>query len=171
MPIPAHLAKQIGRFELADHSTLFLDEITELPLDVQAKLLRVLQNGEFERLGSPRTIRVDVRLIAATNRDIFTEVQKGAFRKDLYYRLNVFPIEVPPLRERSEDIPLLVDAFVREFSAKMGKRIRIIPKRSMEALQRHQWPGNIRELRNVIEHGVIISSGNTLNLPLPQGLD
>ena len=164
------LAKQIGRFELADHSTLFLDEITELPLDVQAKLLRVLQNGEFERLGSPRTIRVDVRLIAATNRDIFTEVQKGTFRKDLYYRLNVFPIEVPPLRERSEDIPLLVDAFVRELSAKMGKRIRIIPKRSMEALQRHEWPGNIRELRNVIEHGVIISSGNTLSLPLPQGL-
>ncbi len=164
------LAKQIGRFELADHSTLFLDEITELPLDVQAKLLRVLQNGEFERLGSPRTIRVDVRLIAATNRDIVTEVQKGTFRKDLYYRLNVFPIEVPPLRERPEDIPLLVDAFVRELSAKMGKRIRIIPKKSMDALQRHQWPGNIRELRNVIEHGVIISSGNTLSLPLPQGL-
>jgi formate hydrogenlyase transcriptional activator len=164
------LAKQIGRFELADHSTLFLDEITELPLDVQAKLLRVLQNGEFERLGSPRTIRVDVRLIAATNRDIFTEVQKGAFRKDLYYRLNVFPIEVPPLKERPDDIPMLVEAFVREFSAKMGKRIRIIPKKSMEALQHFQWPGNIRELRNVIEHGVIISSGNTLSLPIPQGL-
>jgi formate hydrogenlyase transcriptional activator len=163
------LAKQIGRFELADHSTLFLDEITELPLDVQAKLLRVLQNGEFERLGSPKTIRVDVRLIAATNRDIGAEVQKGAFRKDLYYRLNVFPIEVPPLRERPEDIPLLVEAFVREFSSKMGKRIRTIPKRSMEALQRHQWPGNIRELRNVVEHGVIISSGDTLSLPLPQG--
>jgi formate hydrogenlyase transcriptional activator len=162
------LAKQIGRFELADHSTLFLDEITELPLDVQSKLLRVLQNGEFERLGSPRTIRVDVRLIAATNRDIATEVQRGTFRKDLYYRLNVFPIEVPPLRERPDDIPLLVEAFVREFSGKMGKRIRTIPKSSMEALQRYQWPGNIRELRNVIEHGVIISSGNTLQLPLPQ---
>jgi formate hydrogenlyase transcriptional activator len=165
------LAKQIGRFELADHSTLFLDEITELPLDVQAKLLRVLQNGEFERLGSPKTIRVDVRLMAASNRDIMKEVQKGAFRKDLYYRLNVFPIEVPPLRERPEDIPLLVDAFVREFSGKMGKKIRIIPKRSMEALQRYQWPGNIRELRNVIEHGVIISSGTTLELPLLEGLD
>ena len=164
------LAKQIGRFELADHSTLFLDEITELPLDVQAKLLRVLQNGEFERLGSPRTIRVDVRLVAATNRDIVTEVQKGTFRKDLYYRLNVFPIEVPPLRERPDDIPLLVEAFVREFSGKMGKRIRTIPKKAMDALQRYPWPGNIRELRNVIEHGVIISSGNTLSLPLPQGL-
>jgi formate hydrogenlyase transcriptional activator len=165
------LAKQIGRFELADHSTLFLDEITELPLDVQAKLLRVLQNGEFERLGSPKTIRVDVRLMAASNRDIVKEVQKGAFRKDLYYRLNVFTIEVPPLRERPDDIPLLVDAFVREFSGKMGKRIRIIPKKSMEALQGYQWPGNIRELRNVIEHGVIISSGNTLQLPILQGLD
>lgn len=165
------LAKQIGRFELADHSTLFLDEITELPLDVQAKLLRVLQNGEFERLGSPKTIRVDVRLMAASNRDIVKEVQRGAFRKDLYYRLNVFTIEVPPLRERLDDIPLLVDAFVREFSGKMGKRIQIIPKKSMEALQRYQWPGNIRELRNVIEHGVIISSGNTLQLPLLQGLD
>lgn len=165
------LAKQIGRFELADHSTLFLDEITELPLDLQAKLLRVLQNGEFERLGSPKTIRVDVRLMAASNRDIMQEVQKGAFRKDLFYRLNVFPIEVPPLRERPEDIPLLVDTFVREFSEKMGKKIRIIPKKSMEALQRYQWPGNIRELRNVIEHGVIISSGSTLQLPLLQGLD
>jgi PAS domain S-box-containing protein len=161
------LAKQIGRFELADQSTLFLDEITELPLDVQAKLLRVLQNGEFQRLGSPRTIKVDVRLVAATNRDIATEVQKGAFRKDLYYRLNVFPIEVPPLSERPEDIPMLVEAFVKEFSGKMGKRIRNIPKRTMDELQHYQWPGNIRELRNVIERGVIISSGDTLRLALP----
>jgi formate hydrogenlyase transcriptional activator len=160
--------KQIGRFELADHSTLFLDEITELSLDLQVKLLRVLQNREFERLGSPRTIRVDVRLIAATNRDIGLEVQKGTFRKDLYYRLNVFPIEVPPLRERPDDIPALVNAFVREFSGMMGKKILTIPKRSMEALQQYQWPGNIRELRNVIEHSVIVSSGTILNITLPK---
>jgi PAS domain S-box-containing protein len=164
------LAKQVGRFELADQATLFLDEVAELPLDVQAKLLRVLQNGEFERLGSPKTIRVDVRLIAATNRDMAAEVQKGSFRKDLYYRLNVFPIEVPPLRERQDDIPLLVEVFVREFSGKMGKKILTVSKRTMEALLRYPWPGNIRELRNVVEHGVIISSGNTLELPLPQGV-
>jgi formate hydrogenlyase transcriptional activator len=162
------LTKQIGRFELADHSTLFLDEITELSLDLQVKLLRVLQNREFERLGSPRTIRVDVRLIVATNRDIGLEAQKGTFRKDLYYRLNVFPIEVPPLRERLDDIPALVDEFVREFSGRMGKKILTIPKRSMEALQQYQWPGNIRELRNVIEHAVIVSSGTVLNITLPK---
>ena len=131
------LAKQIGRFELADQSTLFLDEVAELPLDVQAKLLRVLQNGEFERLGSPKTIRVDVRLVAATNRDLAAAVQAGSFRKDLFYRLNVFPIEVPPLRERPEDIPLLVETFVREFSGKMGKKILTIPKRTMDTLQRY----------------------------------
>ena len=165
------LAKQIGRFELADQSTLFLDEVAELPLDVQAKLLRVLQNGEFERLGSPKTIRVDVRLVAATNRDMAAAVQAGSFRKDLFYRLNVFPIEVPPLRDRPEDIPQLVEAFVREFSGKMGKKILTIPKRTMETLQRYTWPGNIRELRNVVEHGVIISSGDTLEVPLPQGTD
>ena len=165
------LAKQIGRFELADQSTLFLDEVAELPLDVQAKLLRVLQNGEFERLGSPKTIRVDVRLVAATNRDVAAAVQAGFFRKDLFYRLNVFPIEVPPLRERPEDIPQLVEAFVREFSGKMGKKILTIPKRTMDTLQRYTWPGNIRELRNVVEHGVIISSGDTLEVPLPQGPD
>jgi formate hydrogenlyase transcriptional activator len=165
------LAKQVGRFELADNSTLFLDEVTELPLEVQAKLLRVLQNGEFERLGSPKTLRVNVRLVAATNRDMAEEVRKGAFRNDLYYRLNVFPVEVPPLRQRPEDISLLVDTFVREFSGKMGKRIRNIPKRTMEELQRYQWPGNIRELRNVIERGVIVSSGDTLRLTLPQGIN
>ena len=161
------LSRQIGRFELANHSTLFLDEITELPRDVQAKLLRVLQNGEFERLGSPRTIRVDVRLIAATNRDMAAEVQRGAFRKDLYYRLNVFSIDVPPLRERPEDIPLLVHAFIMEFSEKIGKKIQTLSQKSMNALQRYQWPGNIRELRNVIEHAVIVSSGNTLNVQVP----
>ncbi len=160
--------KQIGRFELAENSTLFLDEITEMPLELQAKLLRVIQNKEFERLGNPKTIRVDVRLIAATNRDMISEVEKGTFRKDLYYRFNVFPIEVPPLRERLDDIPLLVDVFVREFSKKMRKKILTIPKRTMDALQCYQWPGNIRELRNVVEHGVIISSGTTLHLKLPK---
>jgi formate hydrogenlyase transcriptional activator len=163
------LSRQIGRFELADHSTLFLDEITELPPDVQAKLLRVLQNGEFERLGGPKTIRVDVRVIAATNRDLATEVQRGAFRKDLYYRLNVFSIDVPPLRERPEDIPLLAQAFVKEFAEKMGKKIQTLSSKSMDALQRYHWPGNIRELRNVIEHAVIVSSGTTLNVQVPPG--
>jgi len=164
------LTKQIGRFELADRSTLFLDEITELPLDLQAKLLRVLQDGEFERLGSPNSISVDVRLIASTNRDIYEEVRRGRLREDLYYRLKVFPIEVPPLRERQEDIPMLVEAFVAEFSEKMGKskKIQVIPKKTIEALQRYYWPGNIRELRNVIEHAVIISNGSSLQLNLPQ---
>ena len=162
------LTKQIGRFELADRSTLFLDEITELPLDLQAKLLRVLQDGEFERLGRPNSIRVDVRLIAATNRDIDEEVRRGRLREDLYYRLKVFPIGVPPLRERPEDIPLLVQAFITEFSEKMGKKIQTVPKKTMEALQRYYWPGNIRELRNVIEHAVIISNGSSLQLNLPQ---
>jgi transcriptional regulator with GAF, ATPase, and Fis domain len=129
----------------------------------------VLQNGEFERLGSPKTIKVDVRLVAATNRNMAEAVRSGIFRSDLFYRLNVFPIEVPPLRERPDDIPMLVDAFVREFSEKMGKKIRTIPKRTLEALQRYQWPGNVRELRNVVEHSVIVSSGNTLNVTLPQG--
>jgi len=162
------LARQIGRFDLANHSTLLLDEITELPLDLQTKLLRVLQNGEFERLGNPKTIKVDVRLIATTNRDIAMEVRKGNFREDLYYRLKVFPIEVPPLRERPEDIPLLVQAFVNEFSGKTGKKIQTVPEKTMETLQRYKWPGNIRELRNVIEHAVIISSGSILQVHLPQ---
>ena len=162
------LARQIGRFELADTSTLFLDEITDLPLELQAKLLRVLENGEFERLGSPKTLRVDVRLIAATNRDIAADVRRGAFREDLYYRLKVFPIEVAPLRERIEDIPLLVQAFVTEFSEKMGKKINSVPKKIMDALQRYHWPGNVRELRNVIEQALIISSGGILQVNLPQ---
>jgi len=163
------LTRQAGRFEVADGSTIFLDEIAELPLELQAKLLRVLQDGEFERLGSPRTIRVDVRVIAATNRDLAEAVMKGTFREDLYYRLNVFPIRVPPLRERLEDIPLLVQAFVNEFSGKMGKKIRTIPKGSIEGLQQYHWPGNIRELRNLIEQAVIISESEILriNLPLP----
>lgn len=156
-----------GRFEFADGSTLFLDEIGELPLDVQAKLLRVLEDGRFERLGSPKTIHVDVRILAASNRDLADDAQAGKFRKDLYYRLNVFPIEIPPLRERSEDIPVLVWTFVREFEKKMGKRIESIPRRTMESLQGYPWPGNVRELRNVIEHAMIISGGKKLEVRMP----
>lgn len=161
------LTRQPGRFELADKSTLFLDEVAELPPDTQAKLLRVLQDGEFERLGSPRTIKVDVRVVAATNRDLAREVEQGRFRRDLYYRLNVFPIKVPPLRERTEEIPQLVWEFVAEFGEKMGKRIRQIASRDMEMLKAYTWPGNIRELRNVIERALIVSNGEVLSL---QGL-
>jgi PAS domain S-box-containing protein len=159
------LTRQIGRFEVADGSTLFLDEIGELSLEVQAKLLRVLETGEFERLGSPRTIKVDVRVIAATHRDLAEDIRKGRFREDLYYRLNVFPIRVPPLRERPEDIPQLVWAFLEELSARMGKKITQVPRQTMEALQRHPWPGNVRELKNVIEHGAILTTGDTLRVP------
>ncbi|KAF5047962.1 Anaerobic nitric oxide reductase transcription regulator NorR [anaerobic digester metagenome] len=158
------LSKQRGRFELAHGSTLFLDEITEMSLETQAKLLRVLQDGEFERLGSPQTIKVDVRVIAATNRDLEAEVENGRFRRDLYYRLNIFPITVPPLRERPEDIPQLVWEFVTEFGERMGKKIRRIASRDMEVLQAYAWPGNVRELRNVIEHSLIVSSTETLQL-------
>ncbi len=160
------MTRQVGRFEVADGSTLFLDEIGELSLEVQAKLLRVLEAGEFERLGSPRTIEVDVRVIAATNRDLAEDIKKGRFREDLYYRLNVFPIRVPPLRERAEDIPVLVWTFLEEFSSRMGKKITQVPRRAMEVLQRHSWPGNVRELRNVIEHGAILTTGDTLRMPL-----
>jgi transcriptional regulator with GAF, ATPase, and Fis domain len=134
---------------------------------VQAKLLRVLEDGQFERLGSSKTVRVDVRILAATNRDLVRDVQSGRFRKDLYYRLNVFPIAIPPLRERPEDIPLLAWSFVREFEKVMGKRIESIPRRTMEALQRYTWPGNVRELRNVIEHAMIISIGKSLEVRIP----
>jgi transcriptional regulator with GAF, ATPase, and Fis domain len=160
------LTRQVGRFEIANGSTLFLDEVGELSPDVQAKLLRVLEAGEFERLGSPRTLKVDVRVIAATNRDLVAEVRKGRFREDLYYRLAVFPIRVPPLRERVEDIPLLVWTFLGDLSTRMGKKITQVPRRTMEALQRHSWPGNVRELRNVIEHGAILTTGDTLRLPM-----
>ena len=156
------LTRQAGRFEIADGSTLFLDEIGELSLDLQAKLLRVLESGEFERLGSSRTLKVNVRLIAATNRDLSKEITQGRFREDLFYRLNVFPIRVPPLRERIEDIPPLVWAFVEEFSQRMGKKITQVPRKTMEALQHRPWPGNVRELRNVIEHSAIITSADTL---------
>jgi transcriptional regulator with GAF, ATPase, and Fis domain len=160
------LTRQVGRFEVADGSTLFLDEVGELPPDVQVKLLRVLQEGEFERLGSPRTIKVNVRVIAATNRDLADEVRKGRFREDLFYRLNVFPIRMPPLRERAEDIPLLVWTFLEDLSSRMGKKITQVPRTTMDALQRYPWPGNVRELRNVIEHGAIITTGNTLKVPM-----
>jgi len=160
------LTRQVGRFEVADGSTIFLDEIGDLPPDVQVKLLRVLQEGEFERLGSPKTIRVNVRVIAATHRDLLEEVRKGRFREDLYYRLNVFPIRMPPLRDRPEDIPLLVWAFLEDLAKRMGKRITQVPRQTMTALQRYAWPGNVRELRNVIEHGAIITTGDTLRVPM-----
>jgi DNA-binding NtrC family response regulator len=158
------MTRQIGRFEIADGSTLFLDEIGEMAFEVQAKLLRVLQVGQFERLGNPETIRVNVRIIASTNRDLATSVAEGRFREDLYYRLNVFSITVPPLRDRSEDIPSLVWAFIKEFEKPMGKVIEKIPQKSMAALQRYNWPGNIRELKNVIENAMIISNGRILKL-------
>ena len=161
------LTKQLGRFEVADDSTIFLDEISELPLQLQPKLLRVLQDGHFERLGSSKTIAVNVRLIAATNQNLSKAVQDGRFREDLYYRLNVFPIMMPPLRERQEDIPKLIWAFVKEFEKTMAKRIKTIPRMSMEALQRYAWPGNVRELRNVIEQAMIISKGEVLNARVP----
>jgi DNA-binding NtrC family response regulator len=162
------LSKQIGRFELADASTIFLDEIDALPLDLQAKLLRVLESGEFERLGSPRTVKVDVRIISATNRDLAVVVREGGFREDLYYRLNVFQIIVPPLRERREDILPLVWSFVQELSKRMGKRIESIPQKGVEALQAYIWPGNVRELRNVTERAMILTSGPVLHLDVPK---
>jgi len=160
------VACKVGRFETADRGTLFLDEIGDIPLELQAKLLRVLQEGEFERLGSTQTQRVDVRLVAATNRDLADMVSKKQFRSDLYYRLNVFPIAVPPLRDRLQDIPLLVEHFVKTFSEQMGKQIHDVPAEVMEALVSHSWPGNIRELQNFIERSVILSSGNVLYTPL-----
>ena len=161
------MATQIGRFEAANGSTIFLDEIGELPLELQSKLLRVLQESQFERLGSTKPIKVDVRVIAATNRNLAQEVKDGRFRQDLYYRLNVFPIAVPPLRERREDIPALVRAMVQEFGAALGKTIELIPKKNMDALERYPWPGNIRELRNMVERAMIISNGPSLVVDLP----
>jgi formate hydrogenlyase transcriptional activator len=158
------LFRKIGRFELANGGTIFLDEIGDLPLECQSKLLRVLQEGEFERLGGTDTIKVNVRVIAATNRNLSKQVALGNFREDLYYRLNVFPINCPPLRERAEDIPFLVRYFVQKFSAKAGKSIEAIPQRVMSALQNYHWPGNIRELENIIERAVIISRGPKLEL-------
>jgi len=160
------LARQAGRFEIADGSTIFLDEIGELPLELQPKLLRVLQEGEFERLGGSRTIKVDARVIAATNRPLAQAVKEGRFREDLFYRLDVFPVEVPPLRERREDIPLLSWTFVKEFSNSMGKAIDAIAEDSMAALLAYPWPGNVRELRNVIERAMILTRGSTLQIKL-----
>jgi PAS domain S-box-containing protein len=161
------MSRQIGRFELASGSTLFFDEIGELPLEVQVKLLRVLQHGQFDRLGSTRTHTADVRIIAATNRDLEKMVKEGRFREDLFYRLNVFPIRLPPLRERADDIPLLTWSFVREFGRTMGRKIDSSPRATMEALKRYPWPGNIRELRNVIERAMIVAQGQTLSIELP----
>jgi formate hydrogenlyase transcriptional activator len=156
--------RQVGRFEIAHGSTLCLDEIGELPLELQAKLLRVIQYNEFERLGSSQTIKVDVRIVATTNRNLEEEVRKGRFRQDLYYRLNVFPITVPPLRQRKEDIPLLVQAFIERDARKMGKEITSIPKETMKVLQDYPWPGNIRELESIIERAMILCPGPVLQL-------
>ena len=153
-----------GRFEVADGGTLFLDEIGELPLNLQAKLLRVIQEGEFERLGSTQTKKVDVRIIAATNKVLKDEIQEGKFRKDLYYRLSAYPITVPPLRERKEDIPLLISHYVEKFSREMGKTIESVSKNKIDKLVNYSWPGNVRELENVIERAVVISQGNSLNI-------
>ncbi|WP_289020542.1 sigma 54-interacting transcriptional regulator [uncultured Desulfobacter sp.] len=161
------LTRMAGRFELADKATLFLDEVGEMPMEIQAKLLRVLEQGKFERLGSTQTIEVDVRIIAATNKNIEQMMDEGKFRKDLYFRLNVFPIHVPPLRERLADIPPLTWAFVREFEKKMARRVDNIPTDTMKALQKYTWPGNIRELKNLIERSLITSNSKTLNVTLP----
>jgi formate hydrogenlyase transcriptional activator len=159
------IAQRIGRFELGNRGSVFLDEIGDISLELQPKLLRVLQEREFERLGNTRTLRTDVRLIAATNRDLAAMVMEQKFRSDLFYRLNVFPIRVPPLRERREDIPTLVSHFVLQFARHMNKRIESITSETMSALCNYRWPGNIRELQNVLERAVILSSGVCLAVP------
>jgi transcriptional regulator with GAF, ATPase, and Fis domain len=158
------VGRKIGRFELAAGGTIFLDEIGDLPLDLQVKLLRVLQEGELERVGGSRTIEVDVRVIAATHKDLEAAVEGGRFRADLYYRLNVFPLRTPALRERREDIPALVRYFAMKYAAKMGKRIETIPKPALDTLSAYAWPGNVRELANILERSVIITNGTTLEL-------
>src|ERR1700738_800841 len=160
------VTQNIGRFELAHRGTLFLDEVGDIPLELQSKLLRVVQEQELERLGSTRTQHVDFRLVAATNRDLAHMVSEGQFRSDLFYRLSVFPVQVPPLRMRAEDISLLVWHFVKKFSQRMNKRIDTIPAQDMEVLAAYSWPGNIRELQNFIERSVILSPGTVLRLPL-----
>ena len=158
------IQKQIGRFELANGGTLFLDEIGEIPIELQSKLLHVLQEGEFERIGSPKTIKVDVRIIAATNRNLEEQIQQKLFRKDLYYRLNVYPITIAPLRDRLSDIPLLAEHFVKRCNLNLGKNINRITKKTIRQLQSYSWPGNIRELENIIERAVIISNGKSLSV-------
>jgi formate hydrogenlyase transcriptional activator len=165
------IAQKIGRFELADKGTLFLDEVGDIPPALQPKLLRVLQEQEFERLGSARTHQVDVRLVAATNRELTEMVKRSEFRSDLYYRLNVFPVQLPPLRERREDIPALVTHFAEMFGRRMGKQIEHIPPETMSALSSYQWPGNIRELQNLIERAVILSNDGVLPNSLPEAGD
>jgi formate hydrogenlyase transcriptional activator len=160
------VAQRIGRFELANRGTVFLDEIGEIPLELQPKLLRVLQEREFERLGSSRTLHSDARLIAATNRDLTVMVENREFRADLFYRLNVFPVQVPPLRDRQDDIPLLVRHFVQQFSRRMGKVVDTIPSDTMNVLVHYRWPGNIRELQNLVERAVILSTGPVLRVPI-----
>jgi formate hydrogenlyase transcriptional activator len=162
------IMRKPGRFELADKGTLFLDEVGDIPLDLQAKLLRVLQEHEFERLGSTRTQQVDVRVIAATHRDLKQMVEEGTFRSDLYYRLHVFPLMVPPLRERREDILLIVRHFVDKYAQRMKRRIETIPARTMEVLANYRWPGNVRELQNFVERAVILSPGTSLRAPLEE---
>ncbi len=161
------MSRQAGRFEAAEGSTLFLDEIGDLPLELQVKLLRVLQDGQYERLGSPRTLTAHVRVIAATNRNLTAMVREGRFREDLFHRLNVFPIEVPPLRDRPADIPMLSWKFVEEFNSKMGKTVDVIPRKLIKRLSEYSWPGNVRELRNLIERAMIMSEGNVLEVELP----
>jgi formate hydrogenlyase transcriptional activator len=162
------IAQKVGRFELAHRGTLFLDEVGDIPLELQPKLLRVLQEKEFERLGGTRTQKVDVRVVAATNRDLTQMVEDRRFRSDLYYRLNVFPITVPPLRDRAEDIPLLVRYFAQKHARRMDRHIETIPAEEMEALTRYHWPGNVRELENLIERAVILSRGPALHVPVPE---
>jgi len=158
-------ARQLGRFELAHGGTIFLDEIGDLPVNLQAKLLRVLQEGEFERLGSGKTIKVNARVIAATNRNLLAAMEKGRFRSDLYYRLNMYPISVPPLRERREDIEALANEFLREVGLKLDKRFDAISPQALAALQRYDWPGNVRELQNIIQRSAVITTGRVLQLP------
>ena len=162
------ISQKVGRLELADKGSLFLDEVGDIPLELQPKLLRVLQDQEFERLGSTRTIRVNIRLIAATNRDLAQSVAEKEFRSDLYYRLNVFPIRMPALTERKNDIPMLVRHFVQKFARGMNKQIETIPSSTMNALVNWDWPGNVRELENLIERSVILTDGPVLNAPLAE---
>jgi formate hydrogenlyase transcriptional activator len=162
------ISQKAGRFELADKGTIFLDEVGEIPLELQSKLLRVLQEQEFERLGSTKTIRVNVRLVAATNRDLKASVEQHQFRSDLYYRLNVFPITLPPLRERREDIPILVRYFTQHYAVRMKKNIQTVPAKTLEVLSRYAWPGNIRELENLVERSVILTQGADLQVPMSE---